>query len=197
MLRKQITSRRVPRKVNMQMNGAPTVVASPSGGGELPTLGTDPYIAIEVDTSDASITDPVKIVLFDAGRGYQLGFGYTMPLAVKITGLTADYQFMLNDVVHNASYFDIVKQQIDVETEALAQFGYPFEIYESSKGSSPRLINTYYPQMGVHEGQYQKGINTFSAPMVITNRTAVVFTQRPGIKQVIGLYQKAEIGRLQ
>ena len=179
MIRKQISSRRVPRKPNMQMNGAPTVVASPSGGGELPTLGTDPYIAIEVDTTDASITDPVKIVLFDGGRGYQLGLSYTMPLAVKITGLTANYQFMLNDVVHNGSYFDIVKQQIDDETEALAQFGYPFEIYESSKGSSPRLVNTYYPQMGVHEGQYQRGINTFSAPMVITNPDSGGFQPTP------------------
>lgn len=197
MIRGRNNRHRVARKVNPQMGGAPTIVTSPSGGGELPTLGTDPYIAIEVDTTDVSIVAPVKIVLFDGGRGYQLGTGYTMPLAVKITGITAPYQFMLNDVVHNSSFFDIVKQQIDKETEALAQYGYPFEVYESSKGSSPRLINTYYPQMGVHEGQYQKTINTFAAPMMITNRTAVVYTQRPGIKQVIGFYQKAEIGRHQ
>jgi hypothetical protein len=197
MIRRNLNGQRIVQAGSQNMKGQPTVVAAPQGGGNLPQLGTDPYISIEVDTSDAGITDPVKIVLFDAGRGYQLGTGYTMPLAVKITGLTANYQFIMNDIAHNSSYFDIVKQQIDTEAEALAQFGYPFEIFESSKGSSPRLVNTYYPQMGVHEGQYQKTINTFAAPMMITNRTAIVFTQRPGIKQVIGFYQKAEVGRHQ
>lgn len=175
---------------------APTIhpITGVNGAG-LPNLGTDPFISIEIDTTDAAIVAAVDIVLFDASRGYQLGTGYAMPAEVVITGLTADYQFILNDVAHNASYIDIIKQQIDVEAQALIQYGHPIKVYEGSKGSAPRLVNTIHPAMGVHEGQFQKTINSFETELLVTNRTALVFKQQPGIKQVISFYQKAEVGR--
>lgn len=175
---------------------APTVAPITGANGQgIPVLRTDPYIAIEIDTTDAAIVAAVDIVLFDASRGYQLGMGYAMPAEVVITGLTADYQFILNDMSHNASYFDIIKQQIDVEAQALIQYGHPIKVYEGSKGSSPKLVDTIHPSMGVHEGQFQKTINSFEVELIVTNRTALVFKQQPGIKQVIGFYQKAELGR--
>lgn len=194
---------------NQNMINAPTIVPTTGvSGTPLPAVQTDPYFAIEVDTSQ--LTDPTKIVLFDGSRGYQFGYEYNMPLGVGIRGLTADYQYILNDIVHNASYFDVLKMRViacnvnqqqngcnNSEEIALVQFAHPIEVYDSSKGSKPRLLQTMYPDMGIHEGQFQLNINTFSYPTLITNRTAMVFTQEPGIKMVLGFYQKAELGRKQ
>ena len=185
----------LPAKQSHMIN-RPTVVPITGVAGQgLPQLGTDPYVAIEVDTTALSVA--AMIVLFDASRGYQIANNYAMPLDVVIRGITADYQFMLNDITHNATYFDIIKQQIDDESKAFVQYSKPLEFYQASKGSKPKLIKTLYPDMGVHEGQFQKGINTFSAPAMIDNRTAIVYMQEPGIRLVWGFYQKAEIGRKQ
>ena len=51
--------------------------------------------------------------------------------------------------------------------------------------------------MGVHEGQYHLTINTFQNDLILTNRTALVYKQEPGIELVWGLYQVAELGRKQ
>lgn len=51
--------------------------------------------------------------------------------------------------------------------------------------------------MGVHEGQFQLAINTFQTDIILTNRTALVYKQEPGIELVWGLYQVAELGRKQ
>ena len=177
------------------MIGGPTVVPIDGYQQAIPQVSTDPYVAIEIDTTALAVA--TQVVLFDASRGWQLANSYAMPVDLVIRGITADYQFILNDLTHNASYFDIIKQQINDDAVALIQYSHPFEVYDSSKGSKPKLLKTIYPDMGVHEGQFQKGINTFSAPTLITNRTALVFTMEPGIRMVLGFYQKAEIGRKQ
>ncbi|MCB0631266.1 MAG: hypothetical protein R2824_15815 [Saprospiraceae bacterium] len=200
---RQASQRRVlvPNKPDAMIN-RPTVVPTVEAGGKLPSLGTDPYFALKVST--AGMAAATKIVLFDGGRGYQLGFQFAMDPAVTIEGLTADYQFILNDIVHNASFFDVLKQRVvslDVnksnEQVALSQFARPVKIYDSSKGSEPRLLKTMYPDMGIHEGQYQLSINTFSDYTIITNRTALVYVQEPDCELVLGFYQKAELGRKQ
>jgi hypothetical protein len=70
-------------------------------------------------------------------------------------------------------------------------------VYESSKGARPKRVGTLYPDMGIHEGQFQLNITTFQYPITITNRTALVYLQEPGIKVIWSFYQKAEIGRHQ
>lgn len=151
----------VPRVASTNMIGAPTVVPAVGVDGQgLPTVETDPYFAIEVDTTLRNA--PTRIVLFDGSRGYQFSSGYQMPIDVLIRGLTADYQFIINDVVHNASYFDIIKMRViaAVQNEgpccnssevALVQFAHPIKVYDSSKGSESRLLKTIFPDMGIHE----------------------------------------------
>lgn len=193
-------NQRVARRVqkvpgNVQMINSPTVVPVTREVG--PSMPADPYISLTVDTTDAGITVPVTIVLFDASMGYQLGNSFAMNPLIKITGNTAAYQFILNDLgSSNGSYFDTIQQRISDENVAMLQYGRPIELFESSKGSAPRLLQTIHPGMGVHEGQYQKGINTFSFPFTVGNRTAFVYVQEPGIKMIWGFYQKAELGRI-
>ena len=192
--RQRILRNRALQKPQNMIN-TPTIVPIDDYTQAIPQLSTDPYVAIKIDTTALAAT--AKLVLFDASRGYQLANSYTMPLGLVITGVTADYQFILNDLTHNGSYFDIIKQNINDDAIALVQYGHPIEVYDSSKGSAPKLIKTIYPDMGVHEGQFQKGINTFQAPTLITNRTALVMNVEPGMIMNIGLYQKAEVGRKQ
>ena len=200
---RQANARRVvvPNKPAAMIN-RPTVVPTVEAGGSLPNLGTDKYFALKVST--AGLSEAVKVVLFDGGRGYQLGFNFAMDPAVQIIGLTAQYQFILNDIVHNATFFDVIKQrvvsldpQISNDQVALSQFARPIKVYDSSKGSEPRLLKTIYPDMGIHEGQYQLSINTFSDHTIITNRTALVYEQEPDCEVLFGIYQKAELGRKQ
>ena len=200
---RQASQRRVvvPNKPAAMIN-RPTVVPTVEAGGSLPNLGTDKYFALKVST--AGLSEAVKVVLFDGGRGYQLGFNFAMDPAVNIIGLTAQYQFILNDIVHNATFFDVIKQrvvsldpQISNDQVALSQFARPIKVYDSSKGSEPRLLKTIYPDMGIHEGQYQLSINTFSDHTIITNRTALVYEQEPNCEVLFGIYQKAELGRKQ
>ena len=159
----------------------------------------DPYFTLTVSTE--TLTEPTKVVLFDASAGYQRGFNYTNPAGVVVTGKTADYQFMLNTLPSEGIYFDIIKQVVSqastgTSDAALAQrqFLNPIEIFRSSLGASPALINTMHPSMGIHEGQYQLTINTFAAPNAFTNLTALVYTQEPDVLMTWAFYQKAKIG---
>lgn len=183
------------------MVNRPTVVPTEGLSGNVSVLPTDPYFSIKVST--AGRTESAEVVLFDGSRGYQLGYNYLMPLDVVITGITAHYQYILNDVVHNSSFFDVIQMRVassdgseDSGSLALTQFAHPIEVFESTKGSKPRLTNSIYPDAGIHEGQFQKDINTFSYPVQITNRTALVYTQEPNAEVILKFYQKAEIGRL-
>lgn len=184
-----------------KMLNRPTVVPTVDPNGRLEVVPTDPYFSIKVSTKDR--TEPCEVVLFDGSRGYQLGYNYLMPGDVIVTGITSHYQFMLNDLVHNGTYFDVVQMRVApsegntaaAESLALSQFAYPIEVYYSSKGQKPRLRQTLYPDSGLHEGQYHKDINTFSGRIQLTNRTALVYRQEPDIDVIIKFYQKAEIGR--
>ena len=199
---RQASQRRVlvPNRPNNMIN-KPTVVPTVEAGGKLPTVETDPYFALKVST--AGLTEAVQIVLFDGGLGYQLANNFAMDPAVAITGLTASYQFILNDVVHNSSFFDVIKQRVvslgslSNDQVAMSQFARPIEVHDSSKGSMPRLLKTIYPDMGIHEGQFQLSINTFASHTIITNRTALVYFQEPDCEVLFGFYQKAELGRKQ
>lgn len=191
-----------------QMLNAPTVVPVASG---VPTVrkvaNTDPYFSIEVDTT--GLTESAEIILFDGSQGYQFGFNAAMPLGAVIKGRTATYQFILNDIVHNSSYIDMVRLQVYAPNSgsggnccnggdiAMIQFANAVDVYDSSKGARPRRIDTMYPDMGIHEGQFHKNISSFRFPLTITNRTALVYVQEPGIRVVWSFYQKAEIGRHQ
>lgn len=178
------------------MVNAPTVspISSPNGANQS-VVETSPFFSILVDTTDASITTPTKIVIFDSSQGYQLMMGYAMPLAVNISSLTDNYQFLLNDIAHVSASIDIMKMSIDDKTKAAAQYGRKLEIFESSRGSGVQLVKTIFPEMGISEQQFQENINTFDVNMIITNRTALVYTQEAGIKATLSFYQNAELGR--
>jgi len=198
---------KIPEPLNMV--NRPTVV--PTTGVENPgmqVLRTDPYFSLEVDTT--GLTERQEIVLFDGSRGYQLGMGVAMPLGAQIVGRSAPYQFILNDIVHNASFVDTVRLQVyapngggddnnccNSNDIAMLQFSNAVDVYDSSKGGRPRRVGNFYPDMGIHEGQFQLNISTFKYPITITNRTALVYIQEPGIRVVWSFYQKAELGRKQ
>lgn len=185
------------------MIGRPTInVSERADTRVIQSVQTDPYFAIKVDTRNA--TEPEQVVLFDGSQGYQLGYNQFVGPNVQIEGLSANYQFILNDMVHNSSYLDMLKMRVnDPNSEnccsgaSLDQYARPIEIYDASKGSKPRLLKTIYPDQGVHEGQYQLQINTFANDLIITNRTAFVYMQEPGITITWGFYQVAELGRKQ
>ena len=193
----------LPAAGSNKMINRPTVVPSNDLSGQMNVFPSDPYFSIKVST--AGRTEAAKVVLFDVSRGYQLGQDYFMPSDVIIKGITSDYQFMLNDLAHNGSYFDVMQWRVapspgntgSAESLALTQFAYPIKVYYSSKGQEPRLIDTKYPDSGLHEGQYHKDINTFQGRVQLSNRTALVYTQEPDIEVIIKFYQKAEIGRQQ
>lgn len=188
--------RSIPQ-IQADMIGRPSIVPidGVNGAAALPKIQTDPFFSLKVDTT--GLVAATEVVLFDASMGYQLNKSIVMPLALLITGLTSNYQAMLNDLAHVSAYVDLLKMTVSDENVALSQYARPLKVYESSKGSDPRLIKTLHPEMGVHEGQYQKGINSFTADLVITNRTAISYVQEPGIVVTWGLYQKAELGRKQ
>lgn len=187
------------------MIGRPTVnVSERADTRVIQSVQTDPYFAVKVSTKEAE--EPQQVILFDGSQGYQLGYNQFIGPDVEITGLTSHYQFLLNDMVHNSSYLDMLKMRITEHvnensnccaTNALEQYARPVEIYDASKGSKPRLLKTIFPDMGVHEGQYQLNINTFANDIIITNRTAFVYMQEPGITVTWGFYQVAELGRKQ
>lgn len=182
--------------LNPKNIGAPVVTPIPAAlGGAQGEVGASPYFSLRVDTTNAGITTPTKIVLFDSSQGYQLSEGYAMPLLVGIEGLTDNYQSLLNDMAHIGSYVDICKMTVSDKVKAGIQFARSLEIYEKVRGQRPVLVKTIYPEMGIHEGQYQENINTFPVELTLTNRHALVYTQEPGIIVTFGFYQKAELGR--
>lgn len=190
---------RAPQKtaggtLNAKMINDPTIIPSDDVTGQVNApLPADSFFSITVDTSDPAITTPQQIVLFDPSQGYQLANGWTLPANVVISGVTADYQFMLNDLSHNASYIDVVKIKVSAKEDQ--QFARPLAIYESSKGGAPRLIRNLYPEKGITETQFQSKISTFKTNLILTNRNALVYTQEHGIVVTFSFYQKAELGR--
>lgn len=190
----------------VNMINRPTVVAAT--GIDAPGMmvsRTDPYFSFEVDTT--GVNERSEIILFDGSQGFQLGFNASMELGVEIRGRTNDYQFILNDIVHNSSYVDTWRLQViasgngdgccNSNDVAMAQFANAINVYESSKGARPKRLTTMYPDMAIHEGQFQLNITTWQFPLVLTNRTALVYQQEPNVRVIWSCYQKAEIGRHQ
>src|SRR5690606_28149044 len=132
-------SRSVPQ-ANNDMIYRPTIVPidGANGAASLPKIQTDPFFSLKVDTTGLVVA--TEVVLFDASMGYQLNFGVVMPLGVVITGLTTNYQAMLNDMAHVSAYIDLLKMTVSNDSVALQQYARPLKIYENSKGSDPRLI---------------------------------------------------------
>lgn len=184
------------------MIGKPTVAISERVETRvIQNLETDPYFSLKVSTAGATAAE--LVILFDASGGYQFGMNKANGANVVIEGLSVDYQYLLNDIAHNASYVDMLKMTVKkasgdcAQCDGLEQYARPIELYDSSKGSKPRLLKTIYPEQGVHEGQYQLAINTFQSDLILTNRTAFVYLQEPNTIITWGFYQVAELGRKQ
>ena len=183
--------------------GKPTVhISERAERRVIQSIQTDSYFSIKVSTVGAA--EPQEVILFDASGGFQFGMNKVNGPNVSITGMSANYQYILNDVSHNASYVDMLKMTIRVPGEdcnnscsAIDQYARPIFIYDSSKGSAPRLLKTIYPEAGVNESQFQLNINTFENDLIITNRTAFNYIQEPGTIVTWGFYQVAELGRKQ
>lgn len=195
-------NKRVPLAKPQGMLNDRTIMPTDGPLGAQSVTPPAPYFAIEVDTTDAGITDPVQIVLFDASEGFQQKNNYFMPAAVAITGKGEPYQFILNDSAHVARYISMIQMTIvdgngDAVQDTAGQFANVINFYESVVGRGPALVHTIYPAMGVHEGQFQLNINTFEAGITLTNRVSMVYYQEPGLKVTWGFYQGAELGRKQ
>jgi hypothetical protein len=186
--------RNVVQVAPANMVNAPTVVpiSSPDGANQA-MVESSPYFSFKVDTTGLSGT--TQIVLFDASQGWQIANSYAMPVGVTITGLTGHYQALLNDIAHVAAAIDIIKMTVSDDSLAGSQFGRGLKVFETVRGSDPYLVKNIYPEMGVSEAQFQKGINTFPANLIISNRTAIVYVQEPDLIVTFGFYQQAEIGR--
>ncbi|MEL6669038.1 MAG: hypothetical protein AAFP08_08715 [Bacteroidota bacterium] len=185
-----------------EMINRPTVMPATGIGGQgIPVQETDPFFSLEVENDGTTAQD---VILFDGGGGLQLGLNLTNGPDITIKGLTADYQFILNDIVHNGSFFSMVKMHvvstdpnISPEDVALLQYGHSLHVYSSSKGSKPRLTKNIHPSSGVNEQQYHFNINTFTVDLLIGNREAILYTQEPKTRVVWSIYQTAEVGRIQ
>lgn len=193
-----------PAAATPRISGAPTVVLSTDVTGVKQNRvfqPADDYFSIKVDASHANIVADQKVVLFDPSGGYALNEGYTKDADLAITGLTSHYQFMLNDLSHNASYYDTMKITVskpgDANFDPNSQLARGIDIYRTSKGGKPGKVRTIYPDKGIHEGQFQKNIATFTVEDIIDNRTAYVFTIEDGVVMTFSFYQKAELGRKQ
>lgn len=188
------TQRRAGLLKSAKMYGAPTMnlISGADGAGQT-EVETSPYFSLKVDTT-ARVT-ATQVILFDPEQGYQFHTGNLNPLDVVIEGLTDHYQFLLNDLAHIAAGVDIVKLTVSDVTKALAQWARSIKIYDTVRGSGPHLVKTIHPEMGVHEGQERLEINTFPFNAKLTGRSAIVYTQEPGVIMTWGFYQKVEIGR--
>lgn len=177
-----------------KMVGNPTInlISGPDGSGQT-EVETSPYFSLKVDTTARA--EATKIVLLDAEQGYQFYTGYLNPLDVVIEGLTDNYQFLLNDIAHIAAAVDILKVTVSDVTKALAQYARSIQVFDTVRGSGAHLVKTIHPEMGVHEGQERLEINTFPFNAKLTGRSAIVYTQEPGIIMTWGFYQKGELGR--
>lgn len=194
MLRKDVIAKSklpVGSITNPQMVFNPTLVPSDDVTGRVnPVIPADSYYSVRVASTNAAVQ---KMVLFDPSLGYQLVNGWTLPANLVITGVSAPYQFMLNDLAHNASIVSLIKIRVSASPDV--QFARPIEVYETSKGGGSKLIATLYPEKGVHEGQFQANISTFEANVIITNRTALVYMHEPGLTVTFNFYQVGELGR--
>lgn len=174
----------------------PTVTPIVGEGGSQDVVNPSEYFAVRIDTTTRPVDQgPAKVVLFDASQGYQIKTGTVTPANAVVTGVTDDYQFLLNDVAHVASMVDVLQLSVNDPAKALQQYGRPIEIYDIVRGGGVNLTKTIHPRKGINETQYHKDINTFDAKLRITNRTAMVIMVEPGIVLDIGFYQKAELGR--
>lgn len=175
-----------------------TVVRSKGGRNNgLYVEPADAYFSLSVDTTDPALVAagvPVDVILFDASQGYQLSSGVTNAAQTIITGLTSNYQFMLNDISHNSSYVTDIKLRV-TSGSSVTQFARNLSVYNSTKGKGTGLIDTLHPESGVDEHQYNDDIVTFLANLVIDNRRAIVYKQDPGIVTQWSFYQGAELGR--
>ena len=183
--------------VNPRMYNRPTFVPSQGGSVGVASRPASSFYGVRVDTT--ARTEATKIVVFDASGGYQRSTNYLMPADVVITALSGpDYQFILNDLVSNASYFDIMKLTVaaaaNQDQKAVQQFSRPIEVFSNDKGSSTHNMNTKFPIEGLAENQFQLNILTFQFEEIIDNRIALVYTQEAGITVDINFYQKAIVG---
>lgn len=174
----------------------PTVTPIEGEGGSQDIVKPSEYFAIRVDTTNRpAASGPARVILFDASQGYQIKTQQVAPADAIITGITDDYQFMLNDLAHVAAMVDQIQLSVDDVTKALQQYGRPIEVYDVVRGGGVPLTKLIHPRKGINETQFHKDINTFPAKLRITNRTAIVMMVEPGIVLDIGFYQKAELGR--
>lgn len=194
-------TRAVPQQPQVMINRPTVMPAQDTSNQALPVVDTDPFFSISVRTAGAENAE--RVILFDGGAGYQLHNSVTSGPNVAIEGVTAPYDFMMNDVVHNASFVNLIKMQVipldgGVAPEiALLQYNRPISVFTSSKGSAPRLMRTIHPTMGVNEQQYLLQLNTFEVNLLIDNRISLVYDQEPETNIVWSFYQSAEVGRKQ
>lgn len=180
-----------------------TVTPSSGPVGKQASLAAAPYFGVRVDTTDASLTDDTyRVVLFDSSAGYQLEQNFFMDPAISITGIGSTYDFILNDTSHHGRYISMIKMTVLNASDAGidnggGQFSFPLNVYQTVVGRGPSLVDTLYPDMGVHEGQFQTYINTFEAGITFTNQIALVVDIKSGTKVDFAFYQGAELGRKQ
>lgn len=152
------------------------------------------YFAIRIDTTAVAAGTLSEVILFDANGGFQFKTGKTTPAAVTITGITDNYQFLLNDISQNAAVIHMLQMTVSDATKAFAQYSHQIEVYDIGRGNGLTETSRVYPKKGVHEGQFLKEINTFNVDWRITDRTALVLQVEQGITLDIGFYQAGEIG---
>ena len=173
----------------------PTVVATGGPNASQNLSGAAPYFTITVDTTDASLPDEVKIVLFDSSQGYQLQTQYAMPLAVSITS-DSDAQFLLNDMAHTAAVISTIKMELAGDTTKFSQqFAKRINLYECKRGQDPSVVKSLNPSMGISEAQFRSDLTHFYADISVTNRHSLVYTQLKGVIATFGFFQDAELGR--
>lgn len=182
---------------NSGLIGQPSLKLSATAANRARNVGpnADDYYSIRVSTDDASITEPVTVVLFDASAGYQENNNLVMHPGIVIEGIHCTYQFLLNDISQNTPVFDIIRAKSNDGSSGFdTQFDRPVETYYTSPGQGTRQTGRMFPDKGIHEGQFQEKIVTFKYPHAIDHRSAWVYKQEPGKVITWSFYLAAEIG---
>lgn len=151
------------------------------------------FITLEVRNDNA---DTSNVILFDATNGYATATNRAaQPAGVNIRGITTDYQVILNRLVTNGMQFTHCR--INITVGNLVQLDRNIEAFTTSFGTSqPIYVDTFYPNYGLTEYQFQQQILTFPMDLVVDNDTALDIALEGSTTFTLSFFNKAEFSRI-
>ncbi len=202
-----------PIATNPMMINVPTVVPGQDVQGVPATqgiIGVADIFNLEVSTCGATADETV--VLFDSHGALGLNQNTVSGANVVITGLTNNYQYMLNYIAHYSPFVDVIKMTVAKcaptttltnsgsncccgDSNISQQFYRPLKVYTTHLGADPNNVLTIHPSKGIHEGQFRNDIVTFAANFLLSGTDGICYKQIPNTIVNFTFYMKAMVGR--